>query len=141
MTPSFAQIEGKGIFCSLEDASDEIKSSIIDDFNLSGIDIRDLKLSMLFKEGKVKAFLPVIENDLISFYEGDEKENYELTADKIIIGEDVLLDRKTLIFTSKNVGSLQCEVVNSELEFDKEMERIRLGLQADYDRLREGNRI
>ena len=137
----FGQIEGKGIFCSLEDTSDEMKSVLYDDFNLSGIDIKDIKMSMLFKGGEVYAFLPRIDNDVVSVAEGNGTEEYEVTADKIIIGGDGLLDRKTLVLTQKQMGSLQCEVVDSETEFDKEKERIRFEIQAEYDRLREGNRI
>lgn len=137
----FGQIEGKGIFCSFEDASDRMKSVLYDDFNLSGIDIKDIKMSMLFKGGKSYAFLPRIDNDVISFAEGNTSEEYEVTADKIIVGGDGLLDRKTLVFTQKMMGSLKCEVVDSETEFDKKKERMRLEIQALYDRLREGNRI
>ena len=137
----FGQIEGKGIFCSFEDATDEMKSILYDEFNLSGIDIKNIKMSMLFKGGKAYAFLPRIDNDVISFTEGNRSEEYEVTADKIILGGDGLIDRKTLVLTQKQMGSLQCEVVDSETEFDEEKERMRSEIQALYDRLREGNRI
>ena len=136
----FGQIDGKGIICSFEDAPDEMKSVLYDEFNLSGIDIKEIKMSILFKGGKFFAFLPSISNDVFSFAEANKSEEYEVTVDKIIVG-DGLLDRKTLVFTQKMMGSLQCEVVDTETDFDKEKERMRLEVQALYDRLREGNRI
>jgi hypothetical protein len=117
-----------------------MKSVLYDEFNLSGIDIKDIKMSMLFKGGKFFASLPSIDNDVFSFVEANTSEEYEFTVDKIIVG-DGLLDRKTLVFTQKMMGSLQCEVVDTETDFDKEKERMRLEIQALYDRLREGNRI
>lgn len=118
-----------------------MKSILYDEFNLSGIDIKDIKMFMLFKGGGFYAFLPRMDNDVISIAEGNRSEEYEVTADKIILGGDGQLDRKTLVLTQKQMGSLQCEVVDSEIEFDKEKERMRSEIQAVYDRLRDGNRI
>jgi len=139
-TTLFAQVEGKGIFCNLENSSGQIRSAIYDELNLRGVDIEIIRLAVLFKDGQSHIFLPFMANDVISFSVGTEV--YEVTADHIVFSHGAaLLDRKTLILEGEEMGSIQCEVTNSELEFDKEKERLRLLIQAGYNSQREDNRI
>ena len=138
--PTFGQIDGKGIFCGLENASDETKKEFYEDTKLTGIDAGAIKISIFFNEGKVFPKIPVMDNDVILYIEGNSEE-YEVTENRIIFEENVYLDRKTLILSDTSMGSVQCEVFDSKSSFDREAERLLTILQAAYNNRRKGNKI
>jgi hypothetical protein len=138
--PALGQIDGKGIFCALETASDGLIKEFYEDFNLNGINVQVIKAGVFFNEGKSFPRTPSMENDVIFYFEG-KSEEYEVTQNHIIIEETGYLDRKTLILSDTSIGSIQCEVFDSKSSFDKEAERLLVILQAAYDNQRVGNRI
>ena len=137
---AFGQIDGKGIFCALETASDESKKEFYEDTKLNGIDAKLIRMGVFFSEGQFFTKIPIMDNDVIIYIETDSEE-YRVTQNHIIMDESAYLDRKTLILSDSYSGSVQCKVFDSKFSFEKEAERLLVILQSAYDNLRKDNKI
>ena len=137
---AFGQIDGKGIFCALETASDESKKEFYEDTKLNGIDAKLIRMGVFFSKGQFFTKIPIMDNDVIIYIETDSEE-YRVTQNHIIMDESAYLDRKTLILSDSYSGSVQCEVFDSKFSFEKEAERLLVILQSAYDNLRKDNKI
>lgn len=139
-TPLFGQVDGRGIFCDLNTAKVEALNAIKENGILSGVDPKEMKIGFFFKEGLAFSVSPQIRNDVAFYVKSSFGDKYQVDANNIT-WDDAVLDRKTLILISNNVGKLQCEVFASQISFDKETDRLQEKLQSLYEVQLEGNKI
>ncbi|MDA8601232.1 hypothetical protein N9L89_00345 [Gammaproteobacteria bacterium] len=139
--PLFAQVDGKGIYCDFDTASDVTKISVYAGGKLHGIDSKKIKIGFFFSEGKVFGIFPYIEEDIAFFSKGSRGFEYKTNADYITWDDSTSLSRKTLLLTDDNIGKIQCEVFASQFLFDKETDRLRELIQNEYENRLTGNKI
>ena len=138
MTPSYAQIEGKGVWCAPVSWTIS-KEEFLSQFGTMPASIEELKLGIFFGKDESFAYIPIVVNDEASY--AIEKSNKASSDEnRIFLGKTDSLDRKSLILTTGEFVA-QCEVFQSRSYFDREAERLLTIIQAEYDRLLKGNRI
>ena len=157
--PVLGQIENKGIICDhwagSDDALDaEGADGVIEvirriDMGLRNFEFQEIKIGYaFFPLGVVDTYNLKIENDIVSFnytFMEDTDSSYSMDAEKIYVGRNKVLDRKTLIMSwtmsdLKTKATSQCKAFDSK-EFREAKDQIRGSIQTAYDQKKNGNKI